>query len=174
MHRHNLTGAPGAGKTTVLRALAARGFAVVEESATDIIAREQSAGVSEPWAEARFINDILALQCERIAAIRAPVQFHDRSPICTLALARFLGHPVSRGLTAELGRIVEQGIFQNRVFFIDSLGFVEPTAARRISFAESLDFERLHEQTYRHLGFECLHIAAGPAGKRVGKILAAL
>lgn len=36
--RYVLTGAPGAGKTMLLRALAERGHAVVEEAATDVIA----------------------------------------------------------------------------------------------------------------------------------------
>ena len=45
MRRFILTGAPGAGKTAIVRELEARGFPVVEEAATDVIAREQAAGV---------------------------------------------------------------------------------------------------------------------------------
>ena len=33
------------------------------------------------------------------------VQSYDRSPICTLALADYLGHPVSDALIAEIDRI---------------------------------------------------------------------
>jgi predicted ATPase len=36
--RYVLTGAPGSGKTSLLQALAARGWAVVHEAATDVIA----------------------------------------------------------------------------------------------------------------------------------------
>jgi predicted ATPase len=38
MRRFILTGAPGAGKTAVIRQLEIDGFSVVEEAATDIIA----------------------------------------------------------------------------------------------------------------------------------------
>jgi len=45
MKRFILTGAPGAGKTAVIRQLELDGFSVVEEAATDIIALEQSRSV---------------------------------------------------------------------------------------------------------------------------------
>jgi len=38
--RYVLTGAPGSGKTALLGALRERGHAVVEEAATDVIARQ--------------------------------------------------------------------------------------------------------------------------------------
>ena len=42
MKKFILTGAPGAGKTAVVRQLELDGFSVVEEAATDIIALEQA------------------------------------------------------------------------------------------------------------------------------------
>ena len=48
MKRYILTGAPGAGKTAILRHLELDGYGVVEEAATDIIALEQVQGVAEP------------------------------------------------------------------------------------------------------------------------------
>ena len=47
--RYILTGAPGAGKTAIIRELARRGYAVVDEAATDVIAREHASGNAEPW-----------------------------------------------------------------------------------------------------------------------------
>lgn len=49
-------------------------------------------------------------------------------------------------------------------------GFVEATAARRISFADSLAFERIHEETYLELGFRLVEVPAGPLGERVALI----
>ena len=49
MNRYVLTGAPGAGKTAILRQLELEGFSVVEEAATDIIALWQAKGIAEPW-----------------------------------------------------------------------------------------------------------------------------
>jgi predicted ATPase len=63
--RYVLTGAPGAGKTSLLRSLRERGWAVVEEAATEVIAREQAAGFDEPWQSSDFVNKIVTLQRER-------------------------------------------------------------------------------------------------------------
>lgn len=56
------------------------------------------------------------------------------------------------------------------VFFIRNHGFVQATPARRISFADSLVFERIHEQTYRDLGFHLIDIPPGPLPDRVALI----
>jgi predicted ATPase len=42
MRRFIITGAPGSGKTAILRQLGLDGFSVVEEAATDIIAAAQA------------------------------------------------------------------------------------------------------------------------------------
>jgi predicted ATPase len=65
MKRYILTGAPGAGKTAILRHLELDGYGVVEEAATDIIALEQAHGVVEPWSHASFIDAIVNLQRAR-------------------------------------------------------------------------------------------------------------
>src|ERR1700739_2291582 len=41
------------------------------------------------------------------------------------------------------------------------------TAARRITFEQSLVFEQLHEQAYRDLGFQLVDVPAGPLADRV-------
>lgn len=46
-----LTGAPGAGKTSLLAELAGRGQRTVPEAATDLIAEGQRRGVAEPERE---------------------------------------------------------------------------------------------------------------------------
>lgn len=171
MKRHILTGAPGAGKTTLIRRLAELGHAVVAEAATDVIADRQGSGVAEPWTEMDFVARIARVQVERRRAAAAPVQFHDRSPVCTYALALHLGRPVPGELQAELDAIAAGGVFERRVFFVRNLGFIEPTAARRISYEESLVFEALHERVYRDLGFELVEIAAASVDDRAARIL---
>jgi hypothetical protein len=51
-----------------------------------------------------------------------------------------------------------------------NLGFITPTQARRISFEESLRFERVHEETYRSFGFELVPIATASLLDRVDAI----
>ena len=177
MKRFVLTGAPGSGKTAILRQLELDGFGVVEEAATDVIALAQARAVAEPWMHPSFIDSVVELQ--RLRLLRAScepegIQFHDRSVICTAALAVYLGHPVSEGLARELERIKAEEIFQRRVFFIRNLGFVTPTEARRISFEETLRFERIHEETYRRFGFEVVFVEPGSVLDRVAAIKAAI
>jgi predicted ATPase len=172
MHRYILTGAPGAGKTVLLRALERAGHAVVEEAATDVIALAQAEGVAEPWSDPGFINAILRLQRQREARAVGEIVFFDRSPVCALALARFLGHPVSPLLRDELERI--EGFYQRRVFLVRGLGFITPTAARRISLEDALRFEAAHEEAYRELGYELIPIAPGTPAERAAAVLAGL
>ena len=169
MRRFILTGAPGAGKTSILRALEERGYAVVAEAATDVIAAYQADGTSEPWRDPSFTARIAELQRDRQ---QEPVrrgtraQVFDRSPVCTLALARWLGHPVAPPLAEEVERILRHGVYERQVLFVRPIGRVEPTAARRISYEESIAFERVHEEEYTRLGFEIIDIPPGPVGQR--------
>jgi predicted ATPase len=102
------------------------------------------------------------------------IQFHDRSLVCTVALAECLGHPVPDLLSRQLERVETEAIFQKRVFFIRNLGFITPTEARRISFEESLRFERIHEETYHSFGFRIVFVEAGSVLDRAAAIKAAL
>jgi predicted ATPase len=180
--RYVLTGTPGAGKTAILRLLERAGYQVIEEAATDVIALEHALGRPEPHMSPGFAQAIVTLQRwrEERAAARADaiadadaVMFIDRSPVCTLALCRQLGVPVPALVSAEVDRIVAQRPYA-AVFFVRNLGHVEPTAARRITFEDSLAFEDVHEQTYRELGFEPIEVPAGPLAWRVALICAAV
>lgn len=162
MTRFILTGAPGSGKTTILDVLAKQGLATVEEAATAVIARRQTKGVAEPWQYPAFIVDIAQLQAERIDSAHhddGTIQFHDRSPLCTFALAQYLGHPIPSILTALLDRMKAEQLFDRRVFFVESLGFVEKTEARQIGHAEAERFGALHADVYRANGYALVSIA---------------
>ncbi|WP_354668923.1 AAA family ATPase [Caulobacter sp. RL271] len=174
MRRYILTGAPGAGKTVLLRALERAGHVVVEEAATDVIALAQAEGVAEPWTDPGFVDAIVALQRQRQARASGDLVFFDRSPVCALALARFLGHPVSALLRAELDRIAAEDVYRRCVFLVRSLGFITPTAARRIGLEEARAFERTHEEAYAELGFELVPVAPGSVAERVEAVLAGL
>jgi predicted ATPase len=177
MRRFVITGAPGAGKTAIIRQLELEGFSVVEEAATDVIAAAQLQGTKEPWRDPCFIDAIVRLQRDR--QIRAScqadkVQFHDRSVICTAALASYLGYAVSTILARELERVTREAIYDKRVFFVRSLGFITRTEARRISLEEAARFEKIHEDMYRELGFELVPVGPGGVAERVKVIQAAI
>lgn len=170
MARYILTGAPGAGKTALLRLLERRGHAVVEEAATDVIALEQALGRDQPWTDPGFIDEIVALQRQRQVA--AGDGFFDRSPVCAWALGEFLGFAPSPALRAEIARIDAGRVYERRVFFIQTLGFVTPTAARRISYPDALRFEQVHLETYRRFGYELVLIPPADLETRADQVLA--
>ncbi len=173
MKRYIMTGAPGCGKTSILRALADLGYAVMEEAATDVIAAQHARGSSQPWRRPLFIDAIVRLQEQRRQEPAHPgtaVQVHDRSPVCTLALAHYLGHPVSAELRAAIARITAGGLFERQVFFVRPIGFCQPTPARQISYQDSLAFEHVHQTEYLRAGFDLVDIPAGPVQDRAAMI----
>ncbi len=171
--RYIVTGAPGTGKTSLLLALQERHWSVVEEAATDIIARGHASGRDEPWLDGDFVSKVAALQRQRqlqLVPADVGVQFYDRSPLCTLALAMFLKQPVPSALTVEITRVTQAQVYENTVFFVRPLGFVTPTAARRISYADSLVFEAVHEAVYRDHGYELVDVASVSVANRVAAV----
>src|SRR5262249_27662319 len=123
------------------------------------------------------VDEVAKLQKERqIRTSHQPdaIQFHDRSVVCTAALAVYLSFPLSEFLTSELGRIKMENIYEKRVFFIRNLGFITPSDARRISFDETVRFEQIHAETYLRFGFELVSIEPASVPQRVSAIKSAI
>jgi predicted ATPase len=57
---------------------------------------------------------------------------------------------------------------------IRNLGFITPTEARRISFEETVRFEKIHEDTYRDFGFELVSVEPRSLVERVNIIKAVI
>ncbi|AZL16062.1 ATP/GTP-binding protein [Rickettsiales endosymbiont of Stachyamoeba lipophora] len=175
MKRYILTGTPGAGKTSIIRILETMDYFVIEEAATDIIALEQTLGNKEPWLMPLFIDKIVNLQKQRqvqLSCAQSRMQFFDRSPLCTYALCQYLGYQYPSSLLEEIDRIEKKQIYQKKVFFIENLGVCKPTEARKISFEESLYFEKVHEEVYNFFGYECIKIPQQAIQNRVNQIIA--
>ena len=92
------------------------------------------------------------------------LQFYDRSPFCTYALGKYLAYwkdlefkplPV---LLDEIDRCLKNGVYQNRIFFFENLGFIEHTDARKISYEDALIFEQIHLDVYKEFGFDIMMV----------------
>jgi predicted ATPase len=115
IRRYVLTGAPGAGKTVLGHALRERGYAVVAEAATEVISDEQARGIDEPWQRDEFLDTVVRLQRRRqVEPIpgQIGVQVYDRSPLCTLALARYLRRPATPLLAQEVARVIDERVYE--------------------------------------------------------------
>ena len=174
MKRYILTGTPGCGKTSLIQELEIQGFSVIAEAATDLITLQQKNGIQSPWEMPDFIDRVTEIQKERqlaSAQAHAEVEFYDRSPICTYALAQYLGVPTSKILMDEIERMEVQSIYERRVFFIENLGYIQPTAARTIRFDEALKFEQMHKEAYQKFGYDLVNVSVFPIKERAEFIL---
>jgi predicted ATPase len=161
-----LTGAPGCGKTTLIRELSKRGIKTVDEAATDIIIQKQGEGIARPWLEHGFIETVTALQMARAERhSQTGLVFYDRSPLCTLALCQYLNLPIPN--------ILLDAIYQMPkcpVFYIESLESIENNSVRTISLKEAKCFGEMHYKVYLEAGFKPVIIKNSSVNQRV-KIL---
>ena len=147
---------------------------MVEEAATDLIALITARGVAEHWKEPSFIDDIVELQCARERRADAwpdDIVFFDRSPICTWALCEYAGREPPESLRSEIARIEREGVYERRVFFVRSLGFVTPTEARRIGLDDALRFEAIHADVYRRFGYQLIEVAPAEVAARLEAVI---
>lgn len=172
--RFILTGTPGSGKTTLLQELDRRGYTIIPEAATDVIAHEQKNGSIKPWEDPAFIDKIIILQKNRQIASQKNLQFYDRSPFCTYALAHYLHYPFSEILLTEIHRCLQEKVYQPQIFFLENLGYIESTSARQISFEEAIIFEKIHLDVYKKFGFEIVFVPPVPLQERCEFILETL
>ena len=73
---------------------------------------------------------------------------------------------------SELERIEAGRVYEPQVFFIRNLGFVTPTAARRISHEDALRFEAVHIEAYQRFGYDLVMIPPGDLAARADQVLA--
>lgn len=154
--RFIFTGTPGSGKTSVIMELEKQGHCVIHEAATDLIHDAQLNGIPNIWEQPYFIDAIAYCQKERQIKASGDLQFYDRSPFCTYALAKYLKHGLSTLLQDEMERCLNGGIYKNTVFFFENLGFIEHTDARTISYEDALIFEKIHLDAYKKFGFDII------------------
>ena len=88
---------------------------------------------------------------------------------CTEVLPTFLGYPPSDLLMREIEELKGTGFYQRRVFFVRLMGFIEPTAARRIGLEDARRFEAVHERTYLCARFRAGARRAGGRGRAGGR-----
>ncbi len=79
---------------------------------------------------------------------------------------------MSDELERALARIAADATYQQDVFFIQNLGFIENTTTRRISFKDTLRFEAVHLDLYRRLGYRLAIIAPGTPAERAATVKA--
>ncbi len=168
-----ISGCSGGGKSTLLAALAARGYATVEEPGRRIVSEETSFGGSAlPWINlAAFARRAVAMAIEdrqRAAHLRGLV-FFDRSLVDAAAA---LQHATGEDFLAPL---VTAHRYDRMVFLTPPWPeiFSFDDARRHDLAAAVAEYDRLLE-AYAMLGYDRAILPKSPVGDRVDFVLSRL
>lgn len=169
-----ISGCSGGGKSTLIEALAGRGWPVVTEPGRRIV-RDQLAGdgAALPWVDPEaFARKAIAMalsDLERAARETSRWVFFDRSLVdATAALEHVTGFPAP---PAAIGR----GRYRRGVFLLPPWPELYATdPERRHDFASAVaEYERL-ERAYPQAGYEVTRVPKTSVSQRAEFILAAL
>lgn len=163
-----LTGGPGAGKTTLIEALAYAGFTVAPEAGRQVILDQQAQGGSAlPWVDRNaFAQAMLARDRDSYARLRAtagPV-FCDRGIPDTIGYLRLEGLAVPEAMW----RTAREHPYQSRVFICPPWRAIYSTDSER---RQTWDVaERTYEAmvaVYTELGYTLMEVPRAPVDTRV-------
>jgi predicted ATPase len=178
LQRVVITGGPGSGKTTLVEAVGARGFATVPEAAIEVIAElNAELGLEEQKAWRRaHVDEFQRLVLERQLAQEAEARdgtavFLDRGVVDGLGYCRHFGtEPPPELLAASAEDRYD------RVFLLDTLPevIVRGDTGRTSDRAASLAIAERIAEVYRERGLEPVRVPVASVEERVGLVLGAL
>ncbi|KYK26722.1 hypothetical protein AYK26_07225 [Euryarchaeota archaeon SM23-78] len=171
MKKYVITGGPSSGKSTLLRALEKKGFAVIEESAKEVIFLEKQRGVNEPWLEETFVDfqtKIVELQLKKEAEIPSDtdIVFIDRGVPDVLAYFKHRKFEPSQ----KLLECVKNRKYE-KVFLLEQLPVHKKADYRVEDEQEAKRISQLIKQSYQSLGYDLISVPPLGVRKRVEFVL---
>jgi predicted ATPase len=170
MHAVVFTGGPGSGKTTVLHALRAQGFAIVEDTARTIIQNRRLLSLSPRPQPREFAEEVLREDIEqyRRSAGASSYVFFDRGILDSLCMLDQVA-PVP---LAELDAIVKNYPYHRQVFcFPPWEAIYRCDAERDQTFAEAVHVHVTAVQWYRRCGYDVIDVPRVPVNERCAHVL---
>ncbi|MCK1796596.1 AAA family ATPase [Streptomyces sp. XM4193] len=169
------TGGPGSGKTTLVEALAARGFAVVPEAGRSVIRDQLSVGgPALPWQDAALYTELMlaeALRAHRAVEPGVRPVFFDRGVVDVHAYCRLRGASPA----AHLRRAATEVRYDTRVFLAPTWPEIYVRdSERRQTYEEAVRTEEACAESYRLHGYEVVPLPRATVAERVDFVLAAL
>ena len=170
-----LTGGPGSGKTTLIEALRAEGFATTEEAGRGVIREAmQSDEEALPWLDReRFAERMFEweLSSYRQAERETGVVFFDRGLPDTLGYLRLEGLAVPNWIEEQAWRLR----YNSRVFVAPPWKEIfDPDEERRQSWEVAVRTYETMVHTYEDLGYTLIELPRVPVPDRVRFLLETL
>lgn len=168
-----VTGGPGGGKTTLLNALAARGYRVMPEAARRIIKGRLAAGRSPRPHAASFARAILDSDIEQYRSVtdQAGPVFFDRGVPDALYMLD-LASAITEGEVAEL---IQRFPYNDRVFLLPPWEAIYSTDTERDqTFEESVAVFEGMKRWYSRWEYDTVEVPCTGVEARVSFILEAI
>lgn len=174
-----ITGGPGSGKTTLIDALEAAGFARTSEAGRAIIQAEvATGGTALPWADREAFADRMLeweMRSHEAASARASVRdgpvFFDRGVPDIIGYRRLVGLPVP----AALDRAARRLRYHRHVFLAPPWPEIfHGDTERKQDFAEAVRTCEAMRMVYGDYGYDVVELPKAPVAERVAFVLAAV
>lgn len=167
-----LTGGPGAGKTTLIKALRNRGFATTEEAGRGVIRQQaQAGGGALPWADREGFAAAMfdwELCSYRQAERRKGAVFFDRGLADTIGYLRLEGLEIPSRMEEEAWRLR----YNARVFIAPPWKAIfGPDEERRQSWEVAVRTYETMALTYLEFGYTLVELPRAPVPERVRFVL---
>lgn len=156
-----ITGGPGVGKTTLLKALENKGFIAVPEDARQII-KQQMLGDGEglPWKNKTYYSALMlkaSLETYHrvVSDEHSEIVFFDRGILDTVCYMNMENIPIAE----ELITLVKSCPYHSKVFMLPPWeGIYETDTERKQTWEEAIfTFEKMKE-TYLGYGYEIIEV----------------
>lgn len=163
-----VTGGPGSGKTTLIDALRAVGFATTPEAGRALI-QDQSAiaGPGLPWNDAALFTELMLsweLRSYRRALRRHGLVFFDHALPCIPGYLRLIGRPTP----AHVDAAVRSFPYCRQVFVAPPWPEIyRNDAERRQTFDEARHTCEAMTEAYRHYGYELVELPRDSVSERL-------
>ena len=166
------TGGPCTGKTTLINALASKGYYVIREAATAVIEEEQKNGNMTPWSNLdQFQLKIVAKQEEFLdlalkLSHHKELIFFDRACIDSFTYCKLNNQIVPEELTKLLNKVR-----YDYIFLLDFIKTYSSSAIRHEGIEEARRIHNLLSDVYKSLGYEVITVPALTVDERVEFVL---
>lgn len=168
-----ITGGPGAGKTTFLQAMKARGFSVTDESARAIIKQRLARGLTPRPDPNQFAASIFEQDIKNYNDANSGSEwiFFDRSIVDALAMLNQIA-PLEQ---SELRTLVSRYPYRRQVFaFPPWEEIYKNDPERDQTFAEASQIYKMLIAWYRHCSYEITDVPKVPVDERCDFVLQAI